>query len=103
MNRGACEVRHFPGFTQEGTHPVVFAPDQSTREPTQAIRLYSCTVRKRETVGWARALFGGNGIVFDYNDARFFADSEALYAYEGTREMNSLIVGKAISGFSAFV
>jgi alkylation response protein AidB-like acyl-CoA dehydrogenase len=35
--------------------------------------------------------------------ARFFADSEALYSYEGTREMNSLIVGKAITGFSAFV
>ncbi len=46
---------------------------------------------------------GGNGIVLDYNVARFFADAEALYSYEGTREMNSLIVGKAVSGFSAFV
>jgi alkylation response protein AidB-like acyl-CoA dehydrogenase len=62
-----------------------------------------CTVRMRETVAWARELFGGNGIVLDYNVARFFADSEALYSYEGTREMNSLIVGKAVSGFSAFV
>jgi len=35
--------------------------------------------------------------------ARFFADSEALYSYEGTREMNTLIVGKAITGFNAFV
>lgn len=62
-----------------------------------------CTVRMRETVAWARELFGGNGIVLDYNVARFFADSEALYSYEGTREMNSLIVGKAVTGFSAFV
>jgi alkylation response protein AidB-like acyl-CoA dehydrogenase len=62
-----------------------------------------CTVRMRETVAWARELFGGNGIVLDYNVARFVADSEALYSYEGTREMNTLIVGKAISGFSAFV
>jgi glutaryl-CoA dehydrogenase len=62
-----------------------------------------CTVRMRETVSWARELLGGNGIVLDYNVARFFADSEALYSYEGTREMNSLIVGKAVSGFSAFV
>jgi alkylation response protein AidB-like acyl-CoA dehydrogenase len=62
-----------------------------------------CTVRMRETVAWARELFGGNGIVLDYDVARFFADSEALYSYEGTREMNSLIVGKAVSGFSAFV
>jgi len=62
-----------------------------------------CTVRMRETVGWARELFGGNGILLDYNVARFVADAEALYSYEGTREMNSLIVGKAITGFSAFV
>jgi len=32
-----------------------------------------------------------------------FADAEAMYSYEGTREMNTLIVGKAITGFSAFV
>lgn len=62
-----------------------------------------CTTHMRETVAWARELFGGNGIVLDYNVARYFADAEALYSYEGTREMNSLIVGKAISGFSAFV
>ncbi len=62
-----------------------------------------CTVRMRETVAWARELLGGNGIVLDYQVARFFADSEALYSYEGTREMNSLIVGKTITGFSAFV
>jgi glutaryl-CoA dehydrogenase len=62
-----------------------------------------CTVRMRETVAWARELFGGNGILLDYDVARFFADSEALYSYEGTREMNTLIVGKAVSGFSAFV
>jgi alkylation response protein AidB-like acyl-CoA dehydrogenase len=62
-----------------------------------------CTTRMRETVASAREILGGNGIVLDYNVARFFADAEALYSYEGTREMNSLIVGKAVSGFSAFV
>ena len=31
------------------------------------------------------------------------ADAEAIYSYEGTREMNTLIVGKAITGFGAFV
>src|ERR1700738_2066569 len=60
------------------------------------------TVRRRDTVAWAREIVGGNGIVLDYQVARFFADAEALYSYEGTREMNTLIVGKAISGFSAF-
>jgi alkylation response protein AidB-like acyl-CoA dehydrogenase len=62
-----------------------------------------CTVRLRETVAWARELLGGNGILLDHQVARFFADAEAMYSYEGTREMNTLIVGKAITGFSAFV
>jgi glutaryl-CoA dehydrogenase len=57
----------------------------------------------RETVAWARELLGGNGILLDHQVARFFADSEALYSYEGTLEVNTLIVGKAITGFSAFV
>ena len=62
-----------------------------------------CTVRMRQTVGWAREILGANGILLDQNIGRFVADAEALYSYEGTREMNALIVGKAITGFSAFV
>jgi glutaryl-CoA dehydrogenase len=62
-----------------------------------------CTVRMRETVGWARELLGGNGILLENNVGRFVADSEAIYSYEGTREMNTLIVGRAITGLSAFV
>jgi alkylation response protein AidB-like acyl-CoA dehydrogenase len=45
----------------------------------------------------------GNGILLDQQVGRFVADAEAIYSYEGTREMNTLIVGKAITGFSAFV
>ena len=62
-----------------------------------------CTVKCRETVAWARELFGGNGIVAEYNVGRFFADAEALYSYEGTYQMQNLILGKAITGFGAFV
>ena len=62
-----------------------------------------CTAKSRETVAWGRELLGGNGIVADYNAGRFFADAEALYSYEGTYQMQNLIVGKAITGFSAFV
>jgi glutaryl-CoA dehydrogenase len=61
------------------------------------------TARMRETVAWARELCGGNGITLDYDVARFFADSEALYSYEGTYQMQNLIVGKAATGLSAFV
>ena len=62
-----------------------------------------CTVKMRETVGYARELLAGNGILLDHQVGRFVADAEAIYSYEGTREMNTLIVGKAIIGFSAFV
>jgi glutaryl-CoA dehydrogenase len=62
-----------------------------------------CTVKMRETVGFARELLGANGISLDYQVGRFVADAEAIYSYEGTREMNTLIVGKAITGMGAFV
>src|SRR6201991_2348160 len=62
-----------------------------------------CTSKARETVSWGRELMGGNGILVDYNVARFFADAEAIYSYEGTYQMQTLIVGKAITGLSAFV
>jgi glutaryl-CoA dehydrogenase len=62
-----------------------------------------CTVRMRETVGLARELLGGNGILLEYHVGRFVADAEAIYSYEGTREINTLIVGRAITGVGAFV
>lgn len=68
-----------------------------------AIAKAFCTSKSRETVSWARESMGGNGILVDYNVARFFADAEAIYSYEGTYQMQNLIIGKAITGFSAFV
>src|SRR6202011_5887260 len=62
-----------------------------------------CTSKCRETVAWAREILGGNGIVADYKVARFFNDCEALYTYEGTFQMQNLIVGKAVTGLSAFI
>jgi glutaryl-CoA dehydrogenase len=62
-----------------------------------------CTVKMRETVGYAREVLGANGILLDHHIGRFVADAEAIYSYEGTREMNTLIVGKAITGMGAFV
>ena len=62
-----------------------------------------CTARMRESVGWARELLGGNGILLEHHVGRFVADAEAIYSYEGTREINTLIVGRAITGLSAFV
>jgi glutaryl-CoA dehydrogenase len=61
------------------------------------------TSKCRETVGYARELLGGNGILLENQVGRYVADAEAIYSYEGTREMNTLIVGRSITGLSAFV
>jgi glutaryl-CoA dehydrogenase len=61
------------------------------------------TSHARETVALCREALGGNGIVLGYGVAKAFADAEAIYTFEGTRQMNNLIVGRAITGFSAFV
>jgi glutaryl-CoA dehydrogenase len=73
-----------------------------TDEQASLAKAFS-TVRMRETVGWARELMGGNGILLEHNVGRFVADAEAIYSYEGTREVNSLIVGRAITGVGAMV
>ena len=46
---------------------------------------------------------GALPILLEHGAARLFADAEAIYSYEGTNEMNTLIVGRAITGHSAFV
>lgn len=57
----------------------------------------------RHVVALGREILGGNGILLDYKAARHFADTEATYTYEGTNEVNTLIVGRDITGIQAFV
>ena len=61
------------------------------------------TARMRESVALGRSILGGNGIVTDYGMAKIFADAEAIYSYEGTYEINTLVTGRAITGIAAFV
>jgi glutaryl-CoA dehydrogenase len=78
--------------------------DEGTqRDEHAALAKEFTTSRMRETVAWARESMGGNGIVLDNDVIRHFADAEAMFSYEGTREMNVLIVGRAITGKAAFV
>ncbi|XZF12546.1 acyl-CoA dehydrogenase family protein [Chitinophagaceae bacterium MMS25-I14] len=76
--------------------------DKLTDEHASLAKVF-CSLRTRDIVSRAREVMGGNGILLQYNVARFVADAEAIYSYEGTKEINSLIVGRAITGFSAFV
>ncbi|GAA1464531.1 glutaryl-CoA dehydrogenase [Microbacterium thalassium] len=74
----------------------------SSDEHSAMAKLYA-TSRTREAVAWCREILGGNGIVIDYDVIRHFADAEAQYSFEGTREVNTLILGRAITGMQAFV
>ena len=73
------------------------------RDEHSALAKAVATSNMRQVVALAREVCGGNGIVADYGVGRFFADAEAIYSYEGTREMNTLIVGRSITGHAAFV
>jgi glutaryl-CoA dehydrogenase len=51
----------------------------------------------------ARDIMGGNGVLLEYHVARHLSDMEIVYTYEGTDTIQSLIVGRDITGISAFV
>src|SRR5699024_12404989 len=57
----------------------------------------------RESAAAGRNIGGGNGILTDYDLSKMMSDAEIIYTYEGTYEINSLIVGRAMTGVSAFV
>jgi glutaryl-CoA dehydrogenase len=69
--------------------------------PQVALAKSYLSARMRETVALGRSILGGNGILTDYRMARIFSDAEAIYTYEGSFEINTLIVGRAVTGVSA--
>jgi glutaryl-CoA dehydrogenase len=60
------------------------------------------TTAAREVLAEARDLLGGNGILLDFHVIRHMADIEAIHTFEGTATMQNLIVGRDLTGLSAF-
>ena len=60
------------------------------------------TVKAREVLAEARNLLGGNGILLENHVIRHFTDIEAIYTFEGTEAIQTLLVGRDITGLSAF-
>jgi len=58
--------------------------------------------KARRVAATARDVLGGNGILLDYRVMEHMADLEGVYSYEGTHDVNTLIVGQAITGHKAF-
>ncbi len=71
--------------------------------PHAALAKATTTSLARESAALGRNLLGGNGVVTDHEMAKLFNDVEIIYTYEGTYEINALIVGRAVTGVSAFV
>ncbi|AJT43016.1 acyl-CoA dehydrogenase [Psychromicrobium lacuslunae] len=71
-------------------------------EQAALVKAYT-SKRCLETVALGRSILGGNGIVTDFGMAKIFADAQPILTFEGTYEVNSLIVGRAITGHSALL
>ncbi|MFA5605681.1 MAG: acyl-CoA dehydrogenase family protein [Leucobacter sp.] len=70
--------------------------------PGASLAKYTATRTARAMAADARDLLGGNGILLKHRVARHFADIEALHTYEGTETVQALIIGREITGLSAF-
>ena len=70
--------------------------------PQASLGKYSATRAARSIAANARDLLGGNGILLENRVARHFADLEALHTYEGPETMQALIIGRSVTGVSAF-
>ena len=67
-----------------------------------AIAKMNNTRKARQVIAEARDLLGGNGILLDFHVIRHLADIEAIHTYEGTETIQTLIVGRDITGVRAF-
>ncbi|MFY9677774.1 acyl-CoA dehydrogenase family protein, partial [Glutamicibacter protophormiae] len=75
----------------------------TSRNEHSALAKAFVTKCMRESVALGRSILGGNGLQVDYEIGKIFCDAEAIYTYEGTYEINTLVAGRAITGVAAFV
>jgi glutaryl-CoA dehydrogenase len=75
---------------------------QRLRDTIAGLAKMNNTIKARQVIAEARNLLGGNGILLDYHVMRHMADIEAIYTFEGTETIQALIVGRDITGVSAF-
>lgn len=70
--------------------------------PQASMAKYHNTRKARQIAHVARDMLGGNGILLNNKVSRHMADIEAIHTYEGTESVQSLIIGRDLTGFSAF-
>ncbi|MBV8952702.1 MAG: acyl-CoA dehydrogenase family protein [Solirubrobacterales bacterium] len=79
------------------------AANHHLRDTIAGLAKMNNTTRARQVISQARDLLGGNGILLENHVIRHMADIEAIHTFEGTETIQTLIVGRDITGVSAFV
>ena len=72
-----------------------------TPQQVSMAKMNGCRVA-RECSHFAREILGANGIADEYQTGRHFCNIEAVYTYEGTDDIHTLIVGQQVTGIAAF-
>lgn len=83
---------HFGRIKQDG----VLSPEQVSILKRDNVRM------ALETARTARSMLGGNGIMGEYGIMRHLCNLETVYTYEGTHEVHTLAIGRALTGLAAF-
>jgi glutaryl-CoA dehydrogenase len=78
------------------------ADDNRLKDTIAGLAKMNNTTRARQVIAQARDLLGGNGILLENHVIRHMADIEAIHTFEGTETMQTLIVGRDITGVGAF-
>ncbi len=74
---------------------------EATPQQVSMAKMNGCRVA-RECTHYAREILGANGISDEYQTGRHFCNIEAVYTYEGTDDIHTLIVGQELTGIPAF-
>ena len=94
------------GNVQASLHLVAKLTELKEREESSIGKLALgkawITLRMREVTALGREMLGGNGIILDNYAMKAFCDMEAIYTYEGTYDINSLVAGRELTGLAAF-
>jgi glutaryl-CoA dehydrogenase len=83
---------HFGRIKQNGT----LSPEQVSILKRDNVRMALDTART------ARSMLGGNGIMGEFGIMRHLCNLETVYTYEGTHEVHTLAIGRALTGLAAF-
>jgi glutaryl-CoA dehydrogenase len=76
--------------------------EERISDPIASLAKLNNTVKARAVVAEARNLLGGNGILLDNHVMRHMVDMEAIFTFEGTESIQTLLVGRDITGYSGF-